>query len=123
MGKKRRFSRLDADGRMVIQACVSAGMSLSGIAARLRCSKSTVSREIRRGMSVKKGGPARCGRRRNGLGICNACPKKAYCGCEKRYYDYAAAQARCEEARSAPRSRSRLSPESIRKVSDAVEEG
>lgn len=109
MGKKRRFSRLDADGRMVIQACVSAGMSLSGIAARLRCSKSTVSREIRRGMSVKKGGPARCSRRRNGLGICNACPKKAYCA--------------REEARSAPRSRSRLSPESIRKVSDAVEEG
>ena len=42
--KKQRNKRLDIEDRMVIQACLHDGRSLTQIAARLNVSKSTVSR-------------------------------------------------------------------------------
>lgn len=116
--KKGRTGRLGTEDRMVIQACIHAGATLGQTAERLGVHKSTVLREIRRGSIVKEGNPLPCPRKR--MGVCNKCPKRAYCGLEKAYYDFAEADERSRRLRSDPRSGTRLTPEEVALVDESV---
>ena len=99
---KRRYARLSAEDRMVIQACILKRMTATQIAARIGFDKSTVSRELRSNATRKPGRAIPCPKRF--LGLCNGCGTAAYCHREKAYYDFAEADARSMANRSAPRS-------------------
>ena len=51
--KSKRYARLSAEDRMVIQACILKRMTATQIAARIGFDKSTVSRELRNNATRK----------------------------------------------------------------------
>lgn len=115
---KRRYARLSAEDRMVIQACILKRMTATQIAARIGFDKSTVSRELRNNATRKPGRAIPCPKRF--LGLCNGCGTAAYCHREKAYYDFAEADARSMANRSAPRSCPKTPEGVIRAIDEAV---
>ncbi len=121
MARQGKIKRLTPDDRMVMQACIHDRMNATEIASRLGVHKSTVSRELRNNSVAKPGARLPCPKRANGL--CNGCPKTAYCNREKRYYDHREAERRSSERRSVPRSSPRIPESSIDLIDEAVSKG
>lgn len=121
--KKQRNKRLDIEDRMVIQACLHDGRSLTQIAARLNVSKSTVSREISRFSYAKPGDKRLCAKRKSRFALCNGCKKSCFCTLEKRFYNFEAAEERSSNLRSSPRSRSKLPVGDIKAIDAIVSDG
>ena len=111
--------RLDTNDRLMIQAFLLKGLSLTEIAKRLGVSKSTVSREISSHAVTKPGyeGSPCPGRKKSF--VCNLCAKKAHCGRKRVFYDFQKADSESREARRKPRAKTRL-PEEQKAAINAI---
>lgn len=121
MKKQKKKKRLSIDDRMLIQACLHDKMNITEIACRTGFHKSTISRELRKNSIRKKGIPISCSSKRNGL--CNKCPKSAYCHKEKSYYDYQQAEKISYRNRVIPRSTPKTPEKIIRYIDEITLEG
>ena len=117
---RRKARRLDFTDRIIIEACILDHRTLGQIASRLRVHKSTVLREIARGSTIVGGTKIPCPGK--WLGTCNRCRKKAHCGLERAFYRGKDAQL-LSDVRRARRPSTRLSPEALAMVDEAVSEG
>lgn len=117
---RRKGRRLDFTDRIIIEACILDRRTLGQIASRLRVHKSTVLREIARGSTIVEGARIPCSGK--WLGTCNRCRKKAHCGLERAFYRGKDAQL-LSDVRRARRPSTRLSPEALAMVYEAISEG
>lgn len=119
--KHKQRKRLTIEDRMIIQACIHDHRNITQIASRLGVNKSTITRELKINSYVKSGNKIPCKRKR--AGMCNGCPSVAYCGKEKRFYNFKLAEEKSSNRRSTSRSHSKLSQSSIKEIDEAVRDG
>jgi IS30 family transposase len=121
MGSKI-YRRLDIEDRMVIQACLHDHRTLEQIATRVNVSKSTISRELNRNVTLEPGTSIRCITLKT-LIVCNTCCKKAYCNKQKRYYNFKRAHELASTRNHLARSISKLEIEAIKDIDHIVTDG
>jgi IS30 family transposase len=119
---KAKRKHLTIEDRMIIQACIHDGRSITQIGTRLGVNKSTISREIHKFTVVKTCSYPDCERRNKLNGLCNACPYKT-CSKDKYYYNFNEAEARSKNLRQSSRSKPKISPEKIKIINEIVSEG
>jgi IS30 family transposase len=123
MAAKNNKRRLTFDDRMTVQGMLELGKSLSEIAERIGCSRSTVLREVGKNSFHQTGREEwRCPRLLKSK-VCNACRKRHLCGANQTLYECQYAQHASEERMSVARQVPRLSRSEIEEVSGIVADG
>lgn len=119
----KKHKKLNFYDRINIQAGLAKAESFSKIAKRLKCSPSTVSREVFKNSYYKEG---------NGFGKCKNLPKNHLCnGCSfhytctrtKKYYDFNVAQELSEEIKRKKGKFPKINLSKILEVDKIVREG
>jgi IS30 family transposase len=103
------MKRINSDDRMLIQACLTANMSISEIARRIRKHKSSVSREISSHIEIHEGYTQKTCIHEKEYVVCNGCQNRYTCLHRKRFYNFENAQNASESMLRNSRSQSRLS--------------
>ena len=114
--------RLTLDDRMVTQACLHDGKSISQIAQRLKVNKSTVSRELKKFCIVKDSYYPLCKKLKKKI-VCNACKIRDGCHFDKRFYNCLEADRRSKALRKSSRSKTTIHPSLLRIIDRIVSEG
>jgi len=118
-GKKSK-RRLTFDDRMNIQGMLELKRSLSEIASKIKCARSTVFREIRKNSTTVPGDTSIVCRFLAALTVCNQCQKKGYCRLQKTLYSCDQAQHSSMERMSITRQTPKLSSATISEISEIV---
>jgi len=103
------MKRLNSDDRMLIQACLTASMSISEIALRLKKNKSSISREISTHVEIHEGFTEKPCIHEKEFIVCNGCRNRNGCGHQKRYYNFVNAHSCSVSMRKLSRSKTHLS--------------
>lgn len=114
------MKRFTIEDRMLIQACLTKGMTLTDIAFRLKKNKSSISREISSHIEIRTGYALRPCIHKSEYFVCNACPIRERCGHEKRYYNFEKANDEAEDLKKISRSRTRLTKQEIRTIDNIL---
>jgi len=114
------MKKLNAEDRMLIQACLIKNNSITEIARRLKKNKSTISREISSHIEIHKGYEEHICTHSKEYFICNVCPHKYFCGYTKKYYNFEKANSEAEEVKRKSRSKSQLTKQEILSINDIL---
>lgn len=93
MSAEKKHKHLRLEDRQEIQDCLHHGMTFKAIAARIGKDQTTVSKEVRKHVSIVKPSgvtaghePALCPKLQKAPFVCNGCLKRTSCRLEKHYY-------------------------------------
>lgn len=112
---------MNRDKRLKIQGYLELGFNVKKISLLLKCNPSTIYRELQRHIKIIHGIKLRCNFKKQFF-ICNLCPKKAYCGQERKFYNFEQADDYSKDV-SRSRMHTQLSKSDLDLVDQIVYEG
>lgn len=118
---QKTWKRFDTESRIMLQACLNAGMSRDKIAFIVGFSLASISREINRNSTIKPGADIPCTYTKTG--VCNKCKKNGRCNRRKIYYDYKEADKKSKALASSTRSKIKISIEDLKIIDEIVSAG
>ncbi len=110
------MKRINSDDRMLIQACLTANMSLSDIAIRIKKHRSSVSREIASHIEIHEGFVGKPCIHEKEYVVCNGCRNRYTCLHRKRYYNFENAQIVSDDMRRSSRTKTQLSHSEVKLI-------